>query len=124
MKIQIITNNPLVAQKLSEEYPVHYEPRSYREVLVAVRDLIHQGYQLYSHPLSGSVKPNETPYKSVFLSQKPGKLDLDAVRIIENSIITCDKFAVKFPDPPPDMDRDFQLLDLTLLQGALSQITT
>ena len=42
--------------------------------------------------------------------------------MIENSIVTCDKFPVKFPHMPDSMREDFQVIDATLLKGALSQI--
>ena len=56
----IITNNPLVPQMLDEEHEVDYSEISYEDVLGKVRDRIHEGHLLLSHPLSGSVKPNET----------------------------------------------------------------
>ena len=61
----IITNNPLVQEKLGEDYHVEYEELSYEDTLKKVQKMIFQGYKLLTHPLSGSVKPNETPYKSV-----------------------------------------------------------
>ncbi len=123
MKFSIVTNNPLVLSKLGEEYEVEYFDVSYREIFVIVRDRIQQGYELLSHPLSGSVKPNETPYKSVMVSKtKMGKMDFRFEEIMENAILTCDKFPVKFPELTERMDRDFQIIDLTLIQGALSQV--
>ena len=67
----IITNNPLVKEKLGEDYHVEYEELSYEDTLKKVQKMIFQGYRLLTHPLSGSVKPNETPYKSVMLSETP-----------------------------------------------------
>ena len=117
--MRVVTNNPLVSQKLKEKYPVEYYDCSFRGLLVKVRDEIHRGYRLLSHPLSGSVKPNETPYKSVLLSEQAGKLDIPSLMLIENSILTADKFPVKFPNMPRSMQKDFQLIDYTLLQSAL-----
>lgn len=81
----IITNNPLVPQMLDEEHEVDYSEISYEDVLGKVRDRIHEGHLLLSHPLSGSVKPNETPYKSVMISRKAGKLDERSLSIIEGA---------------------------------------
>ncbi|GAA6513822.1 GrdX family protein [Merdimmobilis hominis] len=119
---KIVTNNPLVVRELTGQYTVEFVDGTYHDVLVALRDQIHKGHRLYSHPLSGSVKPNETPYKSVLISIKPQSLDMDSVEMIENSIVTCDKFPVKFPHMPDSMREDFQVIDATLLKGALSQI--
>ena len=54
----IITNNPLVKEKLGEDYHVEYEELSYEDTLKKVQKMIFQGYRLLTHPLSGSVKPN------------------------------------------------------------------
>ena len=115
--MQIITNNPLVVSKFKGRCHVVYYDVSFRELLVRVRDMVHKGYELLSHPLSGSVKPNETPYKSILVSDKPGKLNMESVRLIEESIITTDKFPIKFPQMPQDIRDDFQLIDCTLIQS-------
>jgi hypothetical protein len=36
-------------------------------VLLTVRDHIHSGARLLTHPQAGSVKPYETPYRSVLV---------------------------------------------------------
>ena len=79
----IITNNPLVKEKLGEDYHVEYEELSYEDTLKKVQKMIFQGYRLLTHPLSGSVKPNETPYKSVMLSETPEGLDAQAMRSLQ-----------------------------------------
>jgi len=122
MKFKIVTNNPLVKEKLDKDHKVEFIDTTYRQLLVKIRDQVHIGYKLYSHPLSGSVKPNETPYKSVIVSLESGTVDFDSVQLIENSIITCDKFKVKYPSMSEKMKNDFQLIDLMLMKGALSQI--
>ena len=122
MKFKIVTNNPLVKKELGEHHNVELIETDYRQLLVNVRDQVHMGYKLYSHPLSGSVKPNETPYKSIIVSLSPGALDVDSVQMIESSIITCDKFRVKYPEMPEGMKNDFQLIDLVLIKGALPEI--
>jgi hypothetical protein len=97
----------------------------YREVLVAVRDLIHKGYLLETHPLMGSLKPNETPYRSVIVSDEAvGPTDVASVMIIEDGILAFDKFAKN-----PRSDRgersserireDFKEIDLSLIKSAL-----
>ena len=90
--------------------------------LCKVRDMIYEGHKLLTHPLSGSVKPNETPYKSILVAKKTGKMDVQDASIIENSIITADKFSVKFPEMPQSVREDFQLIDSTLIRSALMSI--
>ena len=84
----IITNNPLVRDKRSES-EVEFYDTDYLGVLKAARDKIHLGHGLLTHPLSGSVKPGETPYKTVVLTREKGVLDEKALAIIEASIQTC-----------------------------------
>lgn len=119
MKTILLTNNPMVRDRLGEGRQVRYQEGSFREILVAARDLIHQGHRLLTHPLSGSIKPNETPYKSMLLTQDAGTLDFESVEIIENAIVVCDKFPVKFPNMTDQIRADFQLLDFTLISSAL-----
>ena len=65
----IITNNPFVKEKLLNKRPVCYKPVDYEAILRYVKTLIEAGHQLLSHPLAGSVKPGETPYRSIMISQ-------------------------------------------------------
>lgn len=83
----IVTNNPLVEKVLSKYYEVRYLPEeNYRAILITVRDLVYAGHKLYTHPLSGSVKPNETPYKSVVVSKVPHKMNADEAAIIPTAL--------------------------------------
>ena len=122
MKFVIVTNNPKVRDELGQEFDVDYADITYREILCKVRDMIYEGHKLLTHPLSGSVKPNETPYKSIVVAKKTGKMDVQDASIIENRIITADKFSVKFPEMPQSVREDFQLIDSTLIRSALMSI--
>ncbi len=119
-KYIIITNNPLVPKKLGSTDAVVYKEISYEDVLKDVRDRVHEGHRLLSHPLSGSVKPNETPYKSVMISTGKGEIDEGSLAIIENAIQACGKFAFKSDKYKPEVYGDFQAVDWSLLEGALA----
>ena len=115
----IITNNPLVKEKLGKDYHVEYEELSYEDTLKKVQKMIFQGYRLLTHPLSGSVKPNETPYKSVMISTEPEKLDLESVEIIERAIHSCAKFEFRSDKYKPEVYEDFRTIDFTLISSAI-----
>lgn len=117
----IITNNPKVRDEI-KGYEIIYNQISYLDVLKKVRDKVHIGHKLLTHPLSGSVKPNETPYKSIAVSKNSGDLDLDSLMIIEKSIETTQKFFrnPKVPNYKQNILEDFQLIDKGLIQKALS----
>lgn len=115
----IMTNNPLVLKKLGDTHRVVYKETSYEGLLKEVRDKIHEGHLLLSHPLSGSVKPNETPYKSVMIAAERGAVDVRSLEIIENAIAACGKFEFKSDRYKGKVLEDFQLIDWTLLESGI-----
>lgn len=116
----VITNNPLVLEKLKDGHEVIYREISYEEILKDVRDRIHDGHRLLTHPLSGSVKPNETPYKSILITKRKEKMDDWSIQIIESAIQACRKFELKSDRYGDKVHRDFQLIDWTLLESGLA----
>jgi len=115
----LITNNPLAEAKYRDKYQVEFLDVSLAGTLIRVRDLVHKGHRLLTHPLSGSVKPNETPYKTVLLSGKPGPADAQSVYMIEECLAAVRKFASK-PIPERYLP-DLQTVDLSLIDGALNR---
>ena len=121
----IITNNSMVKEYYEERYEILFLQGKYREVLINARDRIHNGHKLLTHPLSGSIKPGETPYKSLVISKEAGKaLDLQSLGIIESAIEVHDKFMTKcrYRDSSiytEEVLEDFREVDFTLLQSAL-----
>lgn len=89
----IVTNNPLIKDSMGKEYPVCFVEGGYGDVLIRVRDMVHLGHTLYTHPLAGSIKPNQTPYRTVALSGKIHEFSIEDSQIISNSITVCEKFA-------------------------------
>lgn len=123
----IITNNPSVREHYMTRQTVVFVDGGYREVLVQTRDRVHLGHPLLTHPLMGSLKPNETPYRSVLLGdERMERSDADSVLIIEEAILVFDRFAAR---PRPDrgegstdkMKEDFRKIDLSLLKSALNE---
>ena len=118
----ILTNNPLVPACMEGKglYTIDFRPElSYREILTLVRDKVYLCHTLYTHPLAGSVKPNETPYKSVIVSMVPHQFDSQQAEIIANAIAVFDKFKPIGWELNERILRDFQLIDYTLLAGAI-----
>ena len=123
-KYIIVTNNPLVLEKYNESRKVVFEETSYEGILKVIRDKIHEGYILLTHPLSGSVKPNETPYKSVLISGEKRRLDSDSLMLIESAIQACQKFQMKADKYAAHVYSDFQIIDLGLLESAMMSADT
>lgn len=122
-KIIVVTNNPLVKEKYEKDVFIEYYEVDLLSLLEKVRDKIHLGYKLLTHPLSGSVKPNETPYKTIIIS-KENKLDNDSLVMIENSILTTKKLlsCKKTPNWQQKILEDFQVVDLSLIQGVIERL--
>ena len=126
MKYFILTNNSLAAEELGKTHEIRFVEGGLRDVFVEARDLIHQGAVLLNHPLYGSVKPNETPFRSLLLHRAKSSteeacasVDPESVRLIGNAINTCDKFIVKKEITDPRLLQAFQVVDLSLLKSAM-----
>ena len=117
--VLIISNNPLVKGILSSTYRIDFIDGGYEDVLIKVRDKVYLGHELLSHPLSGSVKPHETPYKSVLVSIPTTTLDAEMADIISTAIETAQKFEHQKRELTPKIHEDFQLIDYTLIASAL-----
>lgn len=118
--LTIITNNSLIYDKFNKTINTTLIDDSYVDVLNTVRDRIHKGAVLLTHPLAGSVKPNETPYRTIIIDDIKGNLDLNSLSIIEDSIETARKFPVKEILWGEKVLQDFKIIDLRLIESALS----
>jgi len=114
---KIITNNPMAAAKYSQ--PAVFLNTNPQGIFIACRDAVHQGCVLISHPLSGSIKPNESPYKSIVISDKKTGLDHESLQIIESALNVVKKLRVKNIRYSADALNDFQVIDLDLLDSAI-----
>lgn len=125
MKNIIITNNPLVRDRFEGLFQIEFvDGLDYIKVLTTVRDKLHVGHQLLTHPLSGSIKPNETPYKSVMITSKKSELDQSGLVIVEESIVTASKFIENKPTPnwPEGVLVDFRVIDLSLMENVIDKL--
>ena len=111
----IITNNPLVAEKYEN---VLWTDGSVEKTLIIVRDFIHQGYELVSHPLAASLRMLFSPYRSIIIGKKKEKLNFEHAQIIEDSIIKYKKHLRKTDEKTRD---DYKKIDLLLLEAALNE---
>lgn len=121
----MVTNNSLVYANYKDKLDIIYSNKyTYLEILGIVRDKIHEGYQLLTHPLSGSVKPNETPYKTVAISNEKGELDFNSLSIIESSMETAKKFieGKNTPRWTEKVLQDFELIDYYLIKSAVESM--
>ncbi|MCR1933373.1 GrdX family protein [Clostridium tepidum] len=121
-KVIMITNNNLISEKFNEKYRIEFISSTVNEVFKTVRDYIHKGHELLTHPLMSSVKPNETPYRTVVISEKCKEMvDIQSLNYIEESIQSLEKFQKSCGTPTwnENILEDFRLIDYDLIYNAL-----
>ena len=124
---RIVTNNSLCRDQYQELIPVDFlEGKGYMDVLLAVRDYIQKGWRLETHPMTGSLKPNQTPYKSIMVSDLPREQEefYSQEMTIENSILSCRKFLEikQTPNWTEEIRKDYMIVDLSLIEGAIQKV--
>lgn len=133
----IITNNIKVRDFFNDQ-EIIFVDGNIRDVFVLARDYVHKGHTIMTHPLSGSVKPMETPFKSILLTKNTQSLNVESLNLIEQALIICDTFAdnalvgVKWQNfsqkdrrqqltqPEENMLEDFREIDFILFANALA----
>jgi len=120
--IFVISNNPMSKEKLNSKYDVEFIEGDVVKVFKKIRDYVHLGHRILTHPLMSSIKPNETPYRTIILSKnRDTKTDVDSLMLIENSIMSTEKFLRDFSTPnwSEEILLDFQLIDYDLISHAI-----
>jgi hypothetical protein len=121
--IIIVTNNPMSRENLNSNHIVHFLDGNTMEVLKKVRDYIHKGHKLLTHPLMSSIKPNETPYRTVVISKSTSNTtDIESLKYIEEGIYVTEKFTktLGIPNWSKKVLEDFQLIDYDLIYHAIN----
>lgn len=123
----LLTNNEKFKQIENElnsnKLNLEYQDITYIEILEKARDLIHKGYKLLTHPLYGSVKPNETLYRSVVLEEAE-EFDIQSLLLIEEAIVTAEKFkkSKMTPNWTESVKGDFRVIDFDLIKKTIDRI--
>lgn len=122
MKFRCISNNPMIVGRIPD---TEYLPNCTLDLYMKVRAEILNGYKLLSHPLSSSIRPDISPYKTVLISEKMGnEVDSFSLQLIDRAIrYTADLYALR--DTPAylcwneEAKKDFQIVDLSIVEQAL-----
>lgn len=121
--IIIVTNNPMSKEKLIKSYAIDYIEGTTMDVFKKVRDYIHKGHKLLTHPLMSSIKPNETPYRTIVISKSSTEvIDMQSLNYIEEGMHSTEKFTKQFaiPNWSEQVLNDFQLIDYDLIYHAFN----
>lgn len=122
----IITNNPMVKEKINQACLLSFIDGSYGKVLVEVKQqIIEKHVVLLSHPLSGSIKPNETYYKTIFVTETTSQyIDIESLEYIESAIAVYEKFIKNKQRPNWSLAvlKDFAFVDFYIAQSTLDRM--
>lgn len=126
----VVTNNPYVKREYEGKdanLKIEFvESENCLKVLETVRNHMHQGMRLETHPMAGSVKPNQNPYKSIIISDDKNDYEEENQRliVIENAIMVCREFLEKKALPKWDekLLEDFQYVDNSLITSGIQRI--
>lgn len=121
----LITNNPLVNKKYRCMDKIYLKNASLKDVLIQVRDEIHRGANLLTHPLTGGIKPDESPFKSILIQKRSeSSLDLESLNIISSAIEVAEKFlrdsCVKKYNA--NIIKDFQTIDFAMIESGIKSL--
>ena len=121
--MKLITNNPKFNQEKFKDIEIEYFDISYLDVLKKVRDYVHDNYEVLTHPLYGSVKPNETIYRSIIVKKSEG-LDIASINLISEAVATFEKFRnnKRVPLWTDRVKDDFSVIDHDLILNAIKRI--
>ena len=121
--MKLITNNPKFIEENLKDIEIEYLDVSYIDILRKVRDYVHEHWEIVTHPLYGSVKPNETIYRTIVIKEN-NSLDITSVNLISDAILTFKKFRNN-REVPQWTDRvkdDFSVIDHDLIINAINRI--
>ena len=114
----VVTNN----KKVLETYPnqVQFIEGSILDVFLRCEQLLKEGYDLVTHPLSGNLQVSKTPFKSVVLEETNENVQPKSLELIR---LCIEKVKEGQPISYPDaVLEDFAFLDLELIKEPLEEL--
>ena len=124
-KATLVTNNDRVYEKYKDQMEVILLD-TYADVLVKVRDLVYDKHILLTHPQASSLKPNQTPYRSIVVYPQGEEDNMENILLIEKCIETFNQWQEICPTPTDYEDRvayDFKTIDLSVVDNIIPRIS-
>ena len=103
-------------------------------VLLAARNLIHDGWRLLHHPLYGNFRPYQQPYRSLLLKFEPASVTRQdgilrvtaheqSLHYLEEALSLFQGVKILAPDETPQVYLDYcSVLDFELMRLPLEQV--
>lgn len=122
-KAILVTNNDRVYDKYKDKLSCVYT-ESYEDTLIKVRDYVYNRHKLLTHPQALSLKPNQTPYRSVVVYPAYEDNTQD-ILLIEKCIEVFNSWQsiAKTPsDYKENVREDFKTIDLSVIDNIMDRI--
>ena len=121
VRYRCITNNPMMQGY--NKLKIEYFPVSVIELFQEVQRELEKGYRLLSHPLTSSLRPDVSPYKSILLSINSGDCDLEGIFLMEQALTYARSlpWAGKLPVWSDEAKKDFQFVDRDIIEYAIER---
>ena len=113
----IITNN----SRIRKEESVVFVEGSLLDVLLKVRDYVHQGHELITSPIAASGRMHFSPIRTVIISSESKEVDADHVSIIEAAIDSIRK-SLNLHEVDMKNFLDYEVIDYELFRSSLKEI--
>ncbi len=124
-KAILITNNDKVYLKYKDKLQCIFTEK-YEEVLIKVRDMVYDRHILLTHPQASSLKPNQTPYRSVVLYPQGDEDNMKDILLIEKCLETFKQWQNISLTPENYSDKiaeDFKVIDLSIIDNIIPRIS-
>lgn len=123
-KCILVTNNDRAARQYEGSLKEVLLLDSYEAVLIKVRDLIYTYHKLLTHPQASSLKPNQTPYRSILLYSEGNRDNMEDVRLIEEAIEAFQKWNAikKVPQYDEKVAYDYKTIDLSMIENVIPKL--
>ena len=83
-----------------------------------------RGGTVKNHPQASSLKPNQTPYRTILLYSETGKSDAGDIRLIEEAIEAFNKWTAikKVPKYDEKIAYDYKTIDLSMIENVIPKL--
>jgi hypothetical protein len=128
--LKLITNNANLRQYVSSQrflarFLICFVEGSSLDVLITVRDAVHLGACLLTHPLYGNLRPHQQPFRSVLIKENPGSLvDRESRSMIVDAVLlyrSCENNPLLPGNLTNAARDDYAFVDAELMRESLTR---
>lgn len=123
-KATLITNNDKVYNRYKNKINC-FLVENYKEVLIKTRDLVYDRHILLTHPQASSLKPNQTPYRTILVYPKENNDNTKDILLIEKCLEVFEQWQniAKTPNEyNKKVSEDFKTIDLSVIDNIIPRL--